>query len=839
MKKRKNKVMLILLGALMLCCIVALPVFAGETVYAAEPEWTAVSGTTVTYINQQSAWRAETAADTVGGITYNQAVNAETGSNINYMLMDKYFAASPDARTQNNNYVSVRIINAQGIGVELKTFYQYSDSGINSFQTAAVTDLYYIDPSMTAGDADSGDFAGYRYVESIETYKGSFAYKHHVQVRKEGGRYYVSFDGRMFKPMNEYADMDLSTCNVSISFKSTAATTRIFADKTDANVKSFISQGEWATSGDTVMTQNADGTVSYEMKDERTIAYNGQTPDTGCIRVREDLVNVKGYDVNKEINVSFSYNVHNAPTVWWGMALAKEPFGSENKLKFDDAGNRSKYSSKVLDNNYGVMFRLVDSTADTAWEEEERLVGFSSNNNLTGYTDISELDTVKYIIGETSTAMYFNNKKLYDLPIKKSDYADGKAYPTFHFIETPASALKFNRITVNGVNSPAFESKLTNKFYSGGDDLQIGLNNHEDKVLEVFDGNLSTPVPSESYSFENSKLIIDSEYLSQKAFGLYDFYVKNSGGVAKCVIQVADINSYTEPPVIYDETGANKISQVYWLYMYGEQDLVFKVDLKQGVFSRFIGAQIPISGYTWQNPVAPSTIGTLTLKKSFLNDKDIGVYKMTFETKNIDQEAFSSSFQLEVVSQVPKGVKQIAVTNTASEVPKGCEIDLSKLTMTATYEDNQTETVAVTDAMLSGYDKNTTGKQTVTVTYQNRIAEFEITVVDKALVSLSVQTVPDNYRPAKGEVLDLSKIILTGTFEGGLTGRIALTQEMISGYDANNTGEQTITITYADKTATLVLSKQKGGCGCGGSNGEAAVWLVVLAAGLAVIRKRF
>ncbi|MDR0301537.1 MAG: bacterial Ig-like domain-containing protein, partial [Treponema sp.] len=79
-----------------------------------------------------------------------------------------------------------------------------------------------------------------------------------------------------------------------------------------------------------------------------------------------------------------------------------------------------------------------------------------------------------------------------------------------------------------------------------------------------------------------------------------------------------------------------------------------------------------------------------------------------------------------------KTLDSIAVTTqpTKTSYNLGENLDLNGMVITATYSDGSTITVAVTGYTTRGYDKNTEGDQTITVTYQGKTAAFTVTVVD-------------------------------------------------------------------------------------------------------------
>ena len=68
---------------------------------------------------------------------------------------------------------------------------------------------------------------------------------------------------------------------------------------------------------------------------------------------------------------------------------------------------------------------------------------------------------------------------------------------------------------------------------------------------------------------------------------------------------------------------------------------------------------------------------------------------------------------------------------TKTEYIQGDELDLSGLTVKAVYSDGSSKEIAAGDYTVSGYDPNTVGEQTVTVTYEDKTADFTVTVQAK------------------------------------------------------------------------------------------------------------
>ena len=140
------------------------------------------------------------------------------------------------------------------------------------------------------------------------------------------------------------------------------------------------------------------------------------------------------------------------------------------------------------------------------------------------------------------------------------------------------------------------------------------------------------------------------------------------------------------------------------------------------------------------------------------------------------------------------------------------ELDLSdaKITITMASKPNEPTTIAVTPSMISGYNKAQVGAQTVTITYtdnENNVhtQTFGVRVEDSIkTITLENNNFKTNYK--YGENLDLSGLTLKVTKESGEISTVAVTTGMISGYNPNKLGSQTLTINYEGKQFTIVVN---------------------------------
>ncbi len=137
----------------------------------------------------------------------------------------------------------------------------------------------------------------------------------------------------------------------------------------------------------------------------------------------------------------------------------------------------------------------------------------------------------------------------------------------------------------------------------------------------------------------------------------------------------------------------------------------------------------------------------------------------------------------------------------------GEELDTTGLQLKAEYEDGTKE--ELTEGFeLSGFDSSTAGEKTVTVTYQGKTAQFNVTIKENGIVSLAVVQQPEKTLYYVDEELDLTGLKLEAEYEDG--SKETLTEGFeISGFDTKTEGEQSISVTYKDMTAEFKVTVKK------------------------------
>ena len=169
-------------------------------------------------------------------------------------------------------------------------------------------------------------------------------------------------------------------------------------------------------------------------------------------------------------------------------------------------------------------------------------------------------------------------------------------------------------------------------------------------------------------------------------------------------------------------------------------------------------------------------------------------------TTSESSESSTSSSEAKVLSGI-----RVASEPTKKNYFDGDEFDPAGLSVKAVYNTGE-EDLAATDYQLSGFDSTTAGEKTVTVTFQTFTATFKVTVAEVVLQSIRVAANPTKVAYYQGEEFDAAGIQVKAAYNNGSERDVAAADLAFSGFDGNNPGEQTITVTYQEKTATFKVN---------------------------------
>lgn len=128
---------------------------------------------------------------------------------------------------------------------------------------------------------------------------------------------------------------------------------------------------------------------------------------------------------------------------------------------------------------------------------------------------------------------------------------------------------------------------------------------------------------------------------------------------------------------------------------------------------------------------------------------------------------------------------------------QGDDMDTTGLEITAHLTDGTSK--QVTAYTLSGYDKDTTGTQTITVTYKDKTAEFDVTV--KAISRISVVKSPEEI--VHGQKINKNNLEVWAHYEGGGY-KVITDYELL--YSTETLGETSVTVSYKQQTTVFNIN---------------------------------
>ena len=153
-------------------------------------------------------------------------------------------------------------------------------------------------------------------------------------------------------------------------------------------------------------------------------------------------------------------------------------------------------------------------------------------------------------------------------------------------------------------------------------------------------------------------------------------------------------------------------------------------------------------------------------------------------------------------------VKYQFTAPTKKEYNIGETIDLTGGAITEVYASGKLgNKIELTNSMISGFESSTPGTKNITVTYKENKYYFSVVVKDKVL-GISIKDLPNKLEYKQGENLDLTGATLNVVKMSG-TSVVNITSDMVSGYNPNQTGIQTITVTYEGFTAQFSVYVEK------------------------------
>jgi hypothetical protein len=135
---------------------------------------------------------------------------------------------------------------------------------------------------------------------------------------------------------------------------------------------------------------------------------------------------------------------------------------------------------------------------------------------------------------------------------------------------------------------------------------------------------------------------------------------------------------------------------------------------------------------------------------------------------------------------------------------QGESLDLEGMVVMGNWEEIGSDRVALSTEGISGYNPEQGGTQNIRFLFEDQTLTFPVTVVP--LTSITITKLPTKVSYRQGEAIDLTGLIVTGTWEGIDSQRIQVSARNLSAYDPNRIGQQVVMITVYNTTATFTVT---------------------------------
>lgn len=240
--------------------------------------------------------------------------------------------------------------------------------------------------------------------------------------------------------------------------------------------------------------------------------------------------------------------------------------------------------------------------------------------------------------------------------------------------------------------------------------------------------------------------------------------------------------------------------------------LTYKPDEAHKTVSAIAMNALPKTEYIQGEPLS-TTGGTLKVDYNNMTSDiiDLGMAEITgFDTEKVGNQVlvvtyYDKKTTYEVNVKAKTITKLEVTTLPKTEYGIGEKLNLDGGILTVSYSNNLTETVALSQAKVSGYDPMKLGTQKLGVIYLQHETSFEVSVIEKPAKSIAVSTLPKSVY-VEGDSFSADGGVITITYDGGATGESDLKNAELTGYDPNKLGEQTITVKYLGCTTTYKVT---------------------------------
>ena len=168
-----------------------------------------------------------------------------------------------------------------------------------------------------------------------------------------------------------------------------------------------------------------------------------------------------------------------------------------------------------------------------------------------------------------------------------------------------------------------------------------------------------------------------------------------------------------------------------------------------------------------------------------------------------EADGVAGNCRITVIEQSVESVKIIQMPKQKTAYVGDKTVDTTGLKLEITYNNGHVETVET--GFEVQVDLSQTGKQTVTILYGDKVATYDVTVLEPELKSISIASPPKMVELFEGETLDITGLTLNLEYSNGQK------ETITSGFEYSpksfqKAGTQTVRISYGGKTTDITVT---------------------------------
>ena len=152
---------------------------------------------------------------------------------------------------------------------------------------------------------------------------------------------------------------------------------------------------------------------------------------------------------------------------------------------------------------------------------------------------------------------------------------------------------------------------------------------------------------------------------------------------------------------------------------------------------------------------------------------------------------------------------EIASAPDRTEYDEGDLLDPAGGKLSVSFSDGAVKEVRMGIDMISGFDRNAAGAQTLTVTYEGFTATFDVEVKGKTMTRIAVTVLPQKTEYVEGEEFDPTGMEVTAYYDNGTSKALTADEYAIDGFEST-AGEHTITVTVGDFSDSFAVTVERG-----------------------------